>query len=77
MQPFYILLLYFITASDCRNRYLRLLLCKVLVVSLIIDFLRKSTREEIFWTFFWVFYNQFFFLKLCASDSGIKCFRFS
>ena len=32
----------FITASACRSRCLRFSLCKVLVVSLIIDFLRKS-----------------------------------
>ena len=47
-QSFWILLLYFITASDCRSRCLRFVLYKVLVVSLIVDFLRKSLREEIF-----------------------------
>ena len=86
---FKILLLYFITASDWRSRCLRFLLCKVLEVSLIIDFLRKSLREEIFEALIWVFYNQFFayvpagsniscsfstlFLNLCASDYGSKC----
>ena len=34
--------LYFITVSDCRSRCLRFLLCKVLLVSLLIYFLRKS-----------------------------------
>ena len=42
------LLLYLITASDCRTRRLKFLFCKVLVVSLISDFLLKSLREEIF-----------------------------
>ena len=42
------LLLYLITASDCRSRCLKFLLCKGLVVSLIIDFFRKSLWEEIF-----------------------------
>ena len=41
-------LLYFITAIDCRSRCVRFLLCKVLVVSLITDFLRKNLREETF-----------------------------
>ena len=45
---FYILLLYFIIESDCRSRCLRFLLCKVLLVSLVIDFLRKSLRDQIF-----------------------------
>ena len=39
-------------------------------MSLIIDFLRKSLREEIFKAFFWVFYNQFF-----AHVSADKIFR--
>ena len=37
-----------VTASDCRSSCLRFLLCKDLVVTLIIDFLRKSLRWEIF-----------------------------
>ena len=68
---FQILLLYFITASDCRNRCLRFLFCKVLVVSLIIDLLGKSLREEIFEPFFWVFSNQF--LAHVSAGSNVSC----
>ena len=39
-QPFLILLLHFISASDCRSKCLRFLLFKVLEVSLIIDYLK-------------------------------------
>ena len=45
--------------------------CKVLVVSLIIDFLRKSLRKEIFYAFSWVFYNQFF--AHVSAGSNISC----
>ena len=34
--------LYFITEGDCRSRCLKFLLCKVLVVSLIIDFFAQE-----------------------------------
>ena len=68
---FQILLLYFITASDCRNRCLRFLFCKVLVVSLIIDLLGKSLREKIFEPFFWVFSNQF--LAHVSAGSNVSC----
>jgi len=67
--------LYFITASDCRSRCLRFLLCKVLVVSLIIDFLRKSAGGNILGfflgTLFWVLYNQFF--AHVSAGSNISC----
>ena len=70
-QPFFILLLHFITASDLRSRCFRFLLCKFLVLSSIIDFLRKSLQEEIFEAFFWVFCNKFF--AQVSAGSNISC----
>ena len=52
----------------------------VLVVSLIIDFLRKSLREEIFYAFSWVFYN--YFLPHVSAGSNVLgsfsafCYKF-
>ena len=40
-------------------------------MSLIIDFLRKSLREEIFQAFFWVFYSKFF--AHVSAGSNISC----
>ena len=64
----------------------------VLVVSSIIDFFAQESAGGNILGFFWVFFMNPFahvsagsniscsfralFLKLCASDSGINCFRF-
>ena len=65
-------MLHFITASDCRSRCVRFLLCKVLVMSLIIDFLRKNMREETFQAFLGAILKLIF--RACVY--GIKYFVF-